>query len=111
MRVRTYSALIAVPVAVATLGGGSIAMTSGASAPGGRDEPLVSAVRQLDRTTQWQLVDRIPLDFETFHPQGFAIVGDKIFMSSVEVIEPPVRFPEPSTATTERRARASGTCS
>jgi hypothetical protein len=95
MRVRTYLALISVPVTIATLGGGGIAMTRGAPALEGDDEPLVTAVQQLDRTTQWRLVDRIPLDFETYHPQGFAIVGDKIFMSSVEVIEPPVRFPEP----------------
>jgi hypothetical protein len=95
MRSRTFLTLIAVPVAVATLGGGGLAMTSAESAAGSRDEPLVAAVRQLDRTTQWRMVDRIPLDFETYHPQGFAIVGDKIFMSSVEVIEAPVRYPEP----------------
>ncbi len=59
------------------------------------DEPLVRAFRQLDRTVPWELVDRVPLDFPTYHPQGFALVGDLVFMSSVEVIEPPVVWPEP----------------
>ena len=95
MRARTYLTLIAVPVAVATLGGSGFANMGGVTSKAGRDEPLVEAVRQLDRSTPWQLVDRIPLDFETYHPQGFAVVGDKLFMSSVEVIEPPVRYPEP----------------
>jgi hypothetical protein len=59
------------------------------------DEPVVAAVRQVDRATPWELTERIPLDFETYHPQGFARVGDRLFLSSVEIIEPPVRYPEP----------------
>src|SRR5690606_5982478 len=91
MRARRFAALLAVPVALTTLAG------SGSAAPagGGHDDPLVEAITQLDRSTAWQLVDRIPLDFETYHPQGFAAVGDRLFLSSVEVIEPPVRYPEP----------------
>jgi Family of unknown function (DUF6454) len=77
------------------LGGSGIATTSGQSAKLTRDEPLVDAVQQLTRSTSWELVDPVPLDFETYHPQGLAAVGDKLFMSSVEVIEPPVRYPEP----------------
>jgi uncharacterized protein DUF6454 len=60
-----------------------------------RDEPLVEAVRNVDRSTQWELVERIGLGFDTFHPQGFARVGDRLFLSSVEIIEAPVRYPEP----------------
>ncbi|WP_028850823.1 DUF6454 family protein [Thermocrispum municipale] len=91
MRARRFAALLAVPVALTTLAG------SGSAAPAGRglDDPLVEAITQLDRSTAWQLVDRIPLDFETYHPQGFAAVGDRLFLSSVEVIEPPVQYPEP----------------
>ncbi|MET7716722.1 DUF6454 family protein [Streptomyces sp. NPDC005407] len=29
------------------------------------------------------------------HPQGFARVGDRLFLSSVEIIEPPVKYPQP----------------
>ncbi|MGH3360222.1 MAG: DUF6454 family protein, partial [Nocardioidaceae bacterium] len=43
----------------------------------------------------WEQVDRIPLDFDTYHPQGMAVVGDRIFVSTVEVIEAPVKYPTP----------------
>ena len=59
------------------------------------DEPLVRAFKQLDRSTPWQLVDRVALDFPTYHPQGFALVGNRIFMSTVEIIEAPVIYDEP----------------
>lgn len=95
MRARTYLTLIALPVAIATIGGSGFASTGGETAKARHDEPLVDAIQQVDRSTPWQLVDRISLDFETYHPQGLAVVGDKLFMSSVEVIEPPVMYPEP----------------
>jgi Family of unknown function (DUF6454) len=60
-----------------------------------RDEPLVKAFKDTTRSTAFQQVAKIPLRFATHHPQGFALVGDKIFMSTVEVLEWPVRYPEP----------------
>jgi uncharacterized protein DUF6454 len=60
-----------------------------------RDGDVARAFMAVDRTTAWSLVERIPLRFPTYHPQGFALVGDRIFLSSVEVLEPPVRYPEP----------------
>jgi hypothetical protein len=95
MRARTYLTLIAVPLAVATLGGSGFAATGGQNAKASPDEPLAGAFQQLTRSTPWQLVDRISLDFETYHPQGLVAVGDRLVMSSVEVIEAPVRYPEP----------------
>jgi hypothetical protein len=60
-----------------------------------RDDPVVTAFAATTRATPWRLASRIALDFPTHHPQGFALVGDKIFMSTVEIIELPVRYPEP----------------
>jgi hypothetical protein len=60
-----------------------------------RDDPVVTAFTATTRSTPWRPAARIALDFPTHHPQGFALVGDKIFMSTVEIIEPPVRYPEP----------------
>src|SRR5215475_6211355 len=60
-----------------------------------RDDPVTVAFAATTRSTAWQQVQKIPLRFATHHPQGFALVGDKIFMSTVEIIEAPVRYPQP----------------
>ncbi len=60
-----------------------------------RDEPLTRAFRHVDRDTEWELVERVSLDFPTYHPQGFALVGNRIFMSTVEILEETVPYPEP----------------
>src|SRR5262249_38733350 len=60
-----------------------------------RDDPVTIAFTATTRSTAWQQPHKIPLRFATYHPQGFALVGDKIFMSTVEIIEAPVRYPQP----------------
>jgi len=101
---RRRGVLAALPVLVSLLVVGAPASAPAGSATGSPpltvaadrgDEPLVRAFRQLDRTAEWELVDRVPLDFPTYHPQGFALVGDLVFMSTVEIIKQPVVYPEP----------------
>ncbi len=60
-----------------------------------RDAGVTSAFAATTRLTAWSLVQRLRLAFPTHHPQGFALVGDKIFMSSVEILEPTVKYPQP----------------
>ncbi|HEU4347676.1 MAG TPA: DUF6454 family protein [Actinoplanes sp.] len=60
-----------------------------------RDDPVTTALTTTTRSTAWQQVGKIPLRFATYHPQGFALVGDMIVMSTVEILEAPVRYPEP----------------
>ncbi|HCA86280.1 MAG TPA: hypothetical protein DEQ61_12740 [Streptomyces sp.] len=57
--------------------------------------PLAKAVSTVTRSTEWKLAQRIGLDFDTHHPQGFARAGDRLFLSSVEIIEPPVKHRQP----------------
>jgi Family of unknown function (DUF6454) len=59
------------------------------------DDPVTTAFTTTTRSTAWQQAQKIPLRFATYHPQGFALVGDTIFMSTVQIIEPPVRYPQP----------------
>jgi len=61
----------------------------------GKDSGVASAFEATTRSTAWTQVARIPLRFPTYHPQGFALVGDLIFLSSVEVTEAPVKYPQP----------------
>lgn len=76
--------------------GGAIAASSPSSSSSTGDlAPWARAFTQVDRKTAWELVRRTRLDFETHHPQGFALVGDRIFMSSVETVEPTQKYPTP----------------
>jgi len=60
-----------------------------------RDSALTAAFAATTRSTPWEQVQKLSLDFPTYHPQGFALVGDRIFMSTVEILEPTVRYPTP----------------
>jgi uncharacterized protein DUF6454 len=60
-----------------------------------RDDAVVRAFDATTRSTVWTRTVRIPLRFPTYHPQGFALVGDRVFMSAVEIIEAPVKYPVP----------------
>lgn len=83
--------LLATVVAGALLAGLTVA---GADAAG-RDDQVARAFDATTRSTAWSQVARIPLKFPTYHPQGFALVGDLIYLSSVEVTEAPVKYPVP----------------
>jgi len=91
---------LAALVTVSLLAAGLVSSAAGPLAAVGAadrhvDEPLTRTFRQLDRDTEWELTERIALDFPTHHPQGFALVGRRIFMSTVEIIKAPVPYDEP----------------
>jgi hypothetical protein len=71
------------------------ALLPGAVAGAPRDAPLIDAIEHASRSTPWQIVRRVPLDFQTYHPQGFARVGDHLYLTSVEIIEAPQKYPQP----------------
>ncbi len=85
---------LAAALAAGALGVGGAALAASSSRPSDL-APYAEAFTQVDRNTAWDLVDRVHLDFPTYHPQGFALVGDRIFMSSVEITERPVKYPTP----------------
>jgi hypothetical protein len=60
-----------------------------------RSGNLATAFAMLERNTAWQQTGTLKLNFPTFHPQGLAVAGDRVFLSSVEILEPTVRFPTP----------------
>jgi len=74
---------------------GLVLTSSGLAGAHRDDDPVVRAVEQLTRSNQWQLERSVPLAFATHHPQGFARFGDRLFMSTVEIIERPVIGPTP----------------
>ena len=64
----------------------------------------MDALSGIDRHTRWQLVERLPLVFQTFHPQGLAFGGDLTFLSSVEILE----NPQVTVGETERTRQSAG---
>lgn len=78
----------------ATVGGVATA-SAGPAAPRQVDSDLARSFTRLDRNTAWQEVDRLRLDFPTFHTEGLAMTRDHIFLSSVEILEPTRRYPAP----------------
>jgi hypothetical protein len=60
-----------------------------------KDTTLASDFADLDRTTTWQLTAKLKLNFPTFHTEGIAFAGDRMFLSAVQIIEPTVRYPTP----------------
>lgn len=49
----------------------------------------------LSRDTVWEQKEKIDLGFNTYHPQGMTKIGDLFYMSSVEIIEKPVKYEQP----------------
>jgi hypothetical protein len=63
----------------------SLDLSRAADAP---DGPLIAErFQRLNRHTAWRKVEEIPLAFATYHPQGMITVGNRIFLSSVQVID------------------------
>jgi hypothetical protein len=74
-----------------------VGLTTAATArpPGSGDDPLVRAFENVSRTTNWTKTGSLRLGFDTHHPQGMEVIGDRIYLSSVEIIERPEKYPEP----------------
>lgn len=66
-----------------------------AAAKADRSTDLATTVRDITRNTAWKQVSTLDLKFDTFHPQGLVVTDDRIYLSSVEIIEPTTRFPAP----------------
>ena len=62
----------------------------------------------VQRGTPWRLVDRVPLGFDAHHPEGLVRVGERWILSTVEVLEPSVRYPTPQDGTDRTAGRGVG---
>jgi hypothetical protein len=60
-----------------------------------QDDPIATALLQVTRATQWKHVGTIDLQFDAEHPQGMVKLGDRFFISSVEILEPTQPCPVP----------------
>ncbi|MDR0136584.1 DUF6454 family protein [Metabacillus idriensis] len=63
--------------------------------PRKQGEQLADKFQQLSRDTAWEQKEKVDLQFNTYHPQGMTKIGDLYYMSSVEIIEKPVKYTQP----------------
>src|SRR5262245_6988843 len=75
------------PLAVALMLG--VALVP-ADAADGVAERFPRVARSLD----WTLVESVPVAFPTHHPQGMVKIGDRIYFSTVEILEATQPYPE-----------------
>lgn len=58
-------------------------------------DDLTTRFEETGRDTVWERVGAVDLGFDAFHPQGMTKVGEDYYLSSVEILEPTERYPEP----------------
>ncbi|MDA2915903.1 DUF6454 family protein [Nitrospinae bacterium AH_259_B05_G02_I21] len=57
-----------------------------------RGKNIVELFKGLSKSTDWQLVKEVKLDFRTYHPQGMVKVGPYFYISAVEIKERTVKY-------------------
>ncbi len=93
---RRATALFCAGTALAVVATSAAALHAGAANQSQEvNEALVRTFDNVSRDTAWTPTATIDLDFETHHPQAMEVVGNRIYLSSVEIIKPTVKYPEP----------------
>lgn len=95
MNLRTASLVCAAATLVAGATSAAALQVGPAHRAPDSDDALVQTFENVSRSTAWTRTATLDLDFETYHPQAMEVVGDRIYLSSVEIIKPTVRYPEP----------------
>lgn len=94
MKTTKRSLTTGLTLAIALALGGTASAVAAQSEPAS-DSDLATAFGAVDRATTWELTGKLKLDFPTFHTEGIAFAGDRVFLSAVEIVEPTVKFPTP----------------
>jgi hypothetical protein len=61
--------------------------------PAAEGAQIAQLFQQVTRDTPWKLVDSVRLQAETWHTEGMVKLGDRWVLSSVQVTEPTVKYP------------------
>ncbi len=83
----------------------ALAATTAAAAPAGAThsdhhprrggDSLLSTFEDVTRNTAWTTTATIDLPFDANHPQAMEVTRNRMFISSVQIDEAPVKFPAP----------------
>ena len=89
---RTLAALLAAVVLPATPAAAK-PRTALPEPPAAEGVQIAQLFEQVTRNTTWKLVDSVRLQAETWHTEGIVKLGDRWIVSSVQVTEPTVKYP------------------
>ena len=59
-----------------------------------QDAAVSERVKKLTRAVKWNQVSTIPINFNTYHPQGMVKIGDTYFVSTVDIRKATTRYPQ-----------------
>jgi hypothetical protein len=59
------------------------------------NQNITAQFQKLTRDTKWVQKEKIDLQFNNYHSQGMVRVGDLFYLSSVQLIETPVKYDQP----------------
>jgi hypothetical protein len=86
---------ISVTAAFGLLIGGAASASADTSQTVSQDGALARDFAAVDRNTGWTQVDKLKLNFPTYHTEGLAITPNHLFLSAVQIIEPTQKYPTP----------------
>ena len=91
-RLRT---IVATAACALLLGGAAGAAADTSPRAPHHDGALARDFAAVDRDTAWTQVDKLKLNFPTYHTEGLAITPKHLFLSAVQIIEPTQKYPTP----------------
>ena len=86
---------ISATAAFALLIGGTASAAADTSQTVPQDGALAHDFAAVDRNTAWTQVDKLKLNFPTYHTEGLVITPNHLFLSAVQIIEPTQKYPTP----------------
>src|SRR4051812_20369720 len=90
---RILAALLAAVVLLATPAAAK-PRTALPEPPAAEGVQIAQLFEQVTRSTAWKLVNSVRLQAETWHTEGIVKLGDRWIVSSVQVTEPTVKYPD-----------------
>jgi Family of unknown function (DUF6454) len=100
MRLLSLRALLGALIALTLLvtpAGARVAPSDVPPPPAADGAQIAAAFAKLSRDTSWQLVEKVPLRFDAYHPEGIVRLGDHYVLSAVQVTEPTQKYQPPGT--------------
>src|SRR4051794_27068878 len=93
MRGSRLAAAVAAALASAVLTVPAAARAAVSGRPAAQGAKIVRLFDQVTRDTSWKLVGAVRLQADTWHPEGIVKLGNQWLISSVQVTEPTVKYP------------------